>query len=117
MKDLYVLMLNILVIESKFFGVSVNLSDEKSFTDYDVSFKHLTGKSNVVVSVKNNAIDCIMVNDGLEQQVLKGELLTNLMKDLFIRDNFYNIISGKTRAMSIDDHFRIDQTTQQVLHG
>lgn len=118
MKSLYVMMLDILVIESKFFGVDVNQSVERPLTEYEISYKHCTGiDQEVVVKVENSKVKRITVNNTKEQQVLENELLTDLIQDLFIRDNFYNIISGVKGNMTIDDHFRIDQVSQQVLHG
>ncbi len=114
MKSLYVMMLEILVIEADKLGVSVNYSHEKSLTDYEVMYKHSTGDRNIIVSVVNSNIDRIIINNGLEQHVLKDTHMTDLIKDLFIRDNFYNIIrnSNQDNSMSVLDLF-----PTQVLHG
>lgn len=123
MKSLYVMMLDILVLESKHFGVCVNRSDEKSLTDYEISFNHCTGDVDIIVSIENNNIKRIIINNGLDQQVLENELLTDLIKDLFIRDNFYNLIKiSKCKPNNgghyhIDDHFNTGYTSHQVLHG
>lgn len=113
--DIYTLMVNILKAEAKKLGVSVNQNTHDD-TTFDVSFTHGHTKNiMIIVSVENNIITRITIIDGLEQQVLKDELMTDIIKELFIRQNFYALIVGSAVPVSLADQVSIINSQNLLL--
>lgn len=113
--DIYTLMVNILKAEAKKLGVSVNQNTHDDDT-FDISFTHGHTKNiMIIVSVENNIITRITIIDGLEQQVLKDELMTDLIKELFIRQNFYALIVGSVVPSNNTDHDSIAKNQNLLL--